>query len=244
MNMADFSGLTGFLAAGGIFGIVTACWAKIKTIVWRIVNLFIQTVTIYNQSAHFCVMSYVVGHYKKSSLYDKVYDMTKDYTRDGKFGYISYEVFGVQSMIFWNGWFPFLVTLKSNANDNGSTGEASTSSGKAKGSNGSGYPVISFFRWTLNTEKLLVEATKERNAKIWNELQDVGKNARRFRIKYIPSDNGDTPWARLSVSSLSRDSSLPWYKDDSVRLLSHHIDELGNPFNETQSALNHLIFPK
>ena len=39
-----------------------------------------------------------------------MYGASWEFQRDGRYGLIPYELFGNRTLIFWNGWFPFLFT--------------------------------------------------------------------------------------------------------------------------------------
>ena len=54
------------------------------------------------------VVAYLVTHFKRSRNYDRMYGASWEYQRDGRYGLVPYELFGVRSLILWSGWFPFL----------------------------------------------------------------------------------------------------------------------------------------
>src|SRR5262249_44828855 len=121
------------LAGGALVGLVAACWTRIKEITWRFVSLFIRRIEIDSQPAHDALVAYLIPTYRRSRLYDQVYGAVREHHRDGRYGLVPYELFGLRSLVFWNGWWPFLFTnsseqrarnTKGNQNNNGGSDAA------------------------------------------------------------------------------------------------------------------------
>jgi hypothetical protein len=102
-----------WLAGGAILGVVTACWAKIKALCWRLVSLFVQQVEVNDEAAQSALIDHLVKRYKRSLSYDKVYGAVNEHTTDGKFGLNPFELLGKRGVVFWNGWWPFLYATAS-----------------------------------------------------------------------------------------------------------------------------------
>src|SRR5580658_6051690 len=98
------------LAGGAVLGLLAGCWDKIKAVSWKVISLFIQQVEIPSEAAHHAVVSYLIQKYRRSRFYDRMYGATYEHQRDGRYGLIPYELFGSRSVVFWNGWWPFVFT--------------------------------------------------------------------------------------------------------------------------------------
>ena len=102
-----------YMAGGaliGVLGMVAGFWSKVKGVLWRVANLFVQQVEIPTEEAHNALVAYLIANYKRSRNYDRMYGAWYAHRRDGRYGLVPYEQFGTRSMIFWNGWFPFFFT--------------------------------------------------------------------------------------------------------------------------------------
>src|SRR5262245_60913789 len=74
--------LTNFLAGGAILGLIAGFWDKIKAVLWKAVNLFVQQVEIPSESAHDAVISHLIARYPRSRLYDRMYGASYEHHRD------------------------------------------------------------------------------------------------------------------------------------------------------------------
>ncbi len=101
---------TKFLAGSAVFGLIAGFWGRIKTVAWKIVNLFVQQVELLDENTATAVVGHLIRNYRRSQLYDKTYSAAYEHTTDGKYGMIPYELFGKRDIIFWNRWAPFLFT--------------------------------------------------------------------------------------------------------------------------------------
>src|SRR5437868_1701363 len=149
-----FDSAWNFVAGGAVLGVVASTWSKLKGFAWRVLNLFVQRIEVPTESAHDAVVAYLVAHYKRSRNYDRMYGATWEYQRDGRYGLIPYELFGNRTLIFWNGWFPFLFTNQQEQKHAGSKGGShDTPTGVAKV-----HSSITFVRGTLDVEALITAA--------------------------------------------------------------------------------------
>ncbi|CAN5572356.1 hypothetical protein BH11PLA2_BH11PLA2_48140 [soil metagenome] len=228
-----FSNPWGFLAAGGLIGILATMWGKIKGIAWRGIGMLIQRVEIPTESAHEAVIAYLILNYKRSRNYDRMYGATWEYQRDGRYGLIPYEVFGSRTLILWNGWIPFFF---------GNAQEKKAASNKSSGDTPSGvtkvHSSITFLRGTLDIEKILSEACMVRNKLSWSVEDEQESKKNRFVIHYIPP-RGDTD-SDYGGSS----DGLSWYQQGAYRLLQHTPEQLGKARVCNGPALENLIFPQ
>ena len=105
-----FDSAWNFVAGGAILGVIASMWSRLKGLAWRLLNLFVQRIEVPTEAAHDAVVAYLIAKYKRSRNYDRMYGATWEYQRDGRYGLIPYELFGNRTLIFWNGWYPFLFT--------------------------------------------------------------------------------------------------------------------------------------
>src|SRR5262249_38008061 len=224
-----------FLAGGAALGLIAGLWDKIKTLAWRIVSMFIQQVEIPTEAAHEALIAYLIAHYQRSRVYDRMYAASYEYQRDGRYGLIPYEMFGHRLMVFWNGWFPFFFAneQEKKSKGGGQNGSSNPSSEATKV-----FSTLTFLRGTLDVEDLRRKACDARNTLSWS-VSDAEEAAKtRFCIHYVPSRGGsDDDWG-------SGGNGLAWYRQGHYRLLSHSPDQLGKAPTHNGKALDNLIFPK
>jgi hypothetical protein len=221
------------LAGGAIVGLLAAFWDKIKLVCWRLMNTFVQQVEIPSDAGHEALIGYLIAHYKRSRLYDRMYGASYEYSRDGRYGLVPYEVFGNRSIIFWNGLFPFIFA---NQRENKSHAQ------NAQNPNSEATKVFStltFLRGTLNVDDLLRKACAERNHISWAVATEEEDTRSRFCIHFFPKrTNDEDSWGWNSSSG-----GLAWYQQGHYRLLSHTPDQLGKAPLSQGKALDNLIFP-
>src|SRR4051812_19788192 len=138
-----------WLAGGAVLGVVTACWAKIKTVLWRLFNLFIQQAEIHDETAQSALIDHLARNYRRSRTYDKVYGAANEHTTDGKFGLVPFEILGKRGVVFWKGWVPFLYAAgaKPAQNTPGNNAAAPASQERV-------FCSITSLRGTLDVERL------------------------------------------------------------------------------------------
>ena len=132
-----------------------------------------------------------------------MYGAWYEYQRDGRYGLVPYEVFGNRTLIFWNGWFPFLFS-----NAAGKQGRKATTaaSGATKV-----YSTITFIRGTLDVEKIVREACLRSNALTWAVDSGRARGKNRFVIHYRPAPQqaGVGPGSVLERPALVSAGHLP-----------------------------------
>jgi hypothetical protein len=220
------------VAGGAAFGLIAGFWGKIKEFLWKVVSLLIQRIEIDSEAAHKAMVAYLVTNYRRSRLYEPVFGAAHEYHRDGRYGLVAYERFGLRSVMFWNGWWPILF---SNAVEK----QAQANRGKEGGSGDATkvYSTLTFLRGTLDVAALVREACAASNQLSWavEGAQEQAKN--RFVIHYVPR-RGD------QNEDHDYDSNgLAWYQQNYIRLLGQTPDQLGKVHLHKGSALSNLIFP-
>jgi hypothetical protein len=223
-----------WLAGGAILGVVTACWAKIKAFTWRLLNLFIEQIEIHDEAAQSALIDYLVQHFKRSRNYDKVYGAAHEHSRDGKYGLVPFEILGKRSIVFWNGWFPFIYAAGARQAQN-QTGNNQASPGTQERV----FCSVTAFRGTLDVEKLIREACDARNSVAWDVDYSHRQRQRRFFIRHVPALPAGNPGSNNQQGS----ASLAWYHLGRYRLLKHTPQELGKHITSRESPLEDLIFP-
>src|SRR5262249_48715312 len=99
-----------YLAGGAALGVIAGFWSKIKELLWKIASLLIRRVEVGSEPAHDALIAYLVATYPRSRLYERMYGAAREYHRNGRYGLVPYELFGLRSVVFWNGWFPFVFS--------------------------------------------------------------------------------------------------------------------------------------
>ena len=64
-----------YMAGGalvGVLGMIAGFWGKVKGVLWRIANLFVQQVEIPTEEAHSALVAYLIAHHKRSRMYDRM----------------------------------------------------------------------------------------------------------------------------------------------------------------------------
>lgn len=227
----DFNHL---LVGGAAIGFVTAFWAKIKVIAWKICNLLVQQVEIHDQTTTDAVIGYLINNYPRSKMYDKTYGGIQEYIRDNKrTGHVGYEVFGRRSIIFWNGWIPFYCggpdAPKNDTNGNSNNNNNNKNSSSVCGS-------ITHIRGFLKVDDIIKTALEERNKILWDYEADNTTRRKRFFIRHVPDIAKD-------ASSPSSKSSSFWFQLSQYRLLGYTQEQLGLGKADGVSLLENLIFP-
>jgi SpoVK/Ycf46/Vps4 family AAA+-type ATPase len=227
--------LWNYLAGGAAFGLIAACWDRIKGVLWQISSLLIQHVEIEEYSAHDALVAYLVTQYPRSRFYDRIYGSEREFHGDGSYGLIPYEHFGMRTIVFWNGWRPFVfnnaIEKKAETNRNGRERTEDYETLKI-------HSTLTFLRGTLDMEKLLcaASAASDRASKAAENTAQEKRN--RFVIHFVP---------RRCEAEHDRDygaNGLAWYQTNSYRLLSHRPEQLGKARTQGKGALANLIFPE
>jgi hypothetical protein len=226
---------TNYLVGGAAFGVIAGCWEKIKTVAWRVANLFVQRVEINSEYAHNALVSYLVAGHKRSWYYDRIYGAWHEYQADGRYTLVPYEVFGCRNVIFWDGWRPFLF---GNAQEGRARPEGGQQTTDATGYATRVYSTVTFLRGTVNVERLLTAACRQCDRLSWDATDDEERRRNRFAIHHVPGRGRDDDQHEGHGAG-----GLPWYQQPSYRLLAHDGQALGKNAARQGTALSHLIFP-
>jgi hypothetical protein len=226
--------LWNYMAGGAAIGLVAGFWGKIKEFLWRFVSLLIQRIEIDSEPAHDALIAYLVTHYRRSRLYDRMYGAMREHHRDGRYGLVPYEMFGLRSVIFWNGCWPFAF---SNAVERkAQAGKVNRETGNSEATKV--WSTVTFLRGTLDIEAVLRRACDAGNQFSWAVAGAEEKAKNRFVIHYVPRrDDKDEDHEHGS-------NGLAWYQQNYYRLLGHTPDQLGKACLHRGSALGSLIFPE
>jgi hypothetical protein len=224
-----------WLAGGAIVGLLAACWDKIKVLTWKFISLFIQQVEFPSEAGHDAVIAYLVLHHKRSKWYDRMYGASYEHQQDGRYGLVPYELFGSRSLVFWNGWWPFVFT---NQQENKKPAPASNPWGTSEEHALKVYSTLTFIRGTVDVETILREACARRNQITWTVNTEDEQAKNRFFIHYVPK-MGDGHHSEEASSN-----GLAWYQQGHYRLLAHRPEDLGKPRGRNGSAVENLIFPR
>jgi hypothetical protein len=223
-----------FMAGGAALGLVAGMWGRIKELGWKIASYFVDRVEISTEFAHDAVIAYLITHYPRSPVYARLYGAWHEYQRDGRYGLVSYEVFGTRTLVFWNRMFPFWF---SNAQENKPKTNAANDAA-VENSATKVYSTVTFFRGTVDIEAILKAACAHSNQQSWSAANDEQEKATRFMIHFVPKRENQNEERGHSSNNLA------WYQQGQYRLLSHTPDQLGKAPLHEGKALENLIFPK
>jgi hypothetical protein len=214
--------LLGGAAAGGL-GILASCWANIKIVAWKFCNLFIEKSEIDCNGVHIYLAGYLFKNFKHSKLYDKYYNNCLVDYKSGKYGHVGFELLGNKSLLFWNGWWPFVYNISKTDKPNG---QSTTSIS------------LLYIRGTLDVDKIYSETLKYVNSVNWSQHEENKQFTTRYSIKYIPdiyrNRGKDIP-----------ENSKPafWWQMPGYRVVGVETNELGKRVSK-KKPLDELIFPE
>ena len=217
---------------GSSWAQLPGCWDRIKGAVWKITSFFIQRVEIEEDTAHDALVAYLVTHYRRSRFYDHIYGSDHAFQRDGTYGLVPYEHFGLRSMVFWNGWRPFVFSnaVEKKAESSRASRERTDDSEALKI-----HSTLTFLRGTLNIEAVLRAACAavDSVSQAAERAEEKGRN--RFVIHYVPK-RGDSEHDREYGSN-----GLAWYQQDYyIGWLCHRPEELGKARTRNGGAAGQL----
>lgn len=217
-----------FLAGGAALGALASCWSYIKGFAWKLMSTLIQRVEIPDSDLCRTLLGHLVTHYPRSRIYDRVYASAHEYIKTGEqTGEVPYEWFGQRSLIFWRGWFPFLVNRgKGVLTQHGPTEPPL---------------LLTFLRGALDVDAIVATACRERNARTWQFQNLTEKREKRFFIRYVPNIKGESDDEDRSGH---HSAGIPWYHTGLYRTLEYRPEELGRGRDPKDSALDMLIFPR
>ncbi len=219
---------------GAVLGVLASAWGQIKAVCFWIVGLLIRRVEVHTEEAHQAIIAYLIEHYQRSRNYESMYGADHVHQRNGRYGLVPYEQYGNRTLIFWNGWMPFLYANEIERKAKSS----STNKNQDSDSATKIYSTITFLRGTLDVEAILRAACADSDRLSWSvtTAQEEAKN--RFVIHHLPPRQND------DHSGSSGSNGLSWYQQKYYRLLSHKPEELGKAPSHDGSALGNLIFPQ
>jgi ATPase family associated with various cellular activities (AAA) len=220
------------VSIGAVVGMAASYFATIKNVIWKAMNLVVRCSEIDENSGTLrdALMSYIVKNFKRSVMYDGLYCSTTSWVKSQNCNLeVPYEYFGKKSIVFWNGWVPFLVTPSQTA-----------SSGSSSAPGGSGSPSsnfrVTYIRGTLDMDAIVREAVKIHNEAMAVAIDKVTSNHRRFFIHSIPNESN----ARGTGTS---SAAIPWFRRNNFRLIDRQADDIGPQPNSKEPALSRLFFP-
>ena len=222
--------LAGFAILGTVLGMVLRGWSTIKGFVHTLFRLVVTQVHLQDDATSQAVLAHLVRTYRRSALGERTFGGRHESFRDGKFGHVPFEFFGGHRILFWVGRAPLWFNVTTEKSDDktvivwGTKPKANT---KAS---------LSFFRWTVNVEAIVRDASAARNQLYWSNGVSQHK---RFFIKRIPDAT------QSGLQRYSAGTSLAWYQEGLYRLLAHTPDELGkgaSPLSPGR-ATEKLYFP-
>src|SRR5262245_42150375 len=143
-----------FVAGGAAIGLIAGFWDKIKTILWKGANFFVQQVEVSSESAHEAIIAYLVAHCTRAKLYDRMYGATYEHQRDGRYGLVPYELFGNRTVVFWSRWWPFVFT---NQQENKKPGTTTNTNpwGSSEETAIKVYSTLTFLRGTVDRKSVV-----------------------------------------------------------------------------------------
>lgn len=202
---------------GGAFavGLLAACWSRIKFFSHRLLSLLIVHVRV-EEDAGNAVRFWCWTNLARTPFGDRRYCAFTDYVRPVKrYQVIGYETVGTDPIVFWRGWRPLLVGLKSQGENSASLGYSVT---------------LTFLRWTFDVDVVVADAIDA-----LNHHRHAGSKAGRFYVQRVfgsgrrqvkgygdshggnPSDadeSGQVLKANSPTSSYTHERLLRWQRED------------------------------
>lgn len=232
MEGMDMSRLLAGGAIGGVLiTLVTVFWRKIKASWHYVTGLLVQRMVI-RLDARYSMMSYLARYGKVSRFRDIFVSAYSEVVKRGHYELTSFEPICLNGTnLIWLGNVPVMITIggsdKGNISDNG---------------NMPGVIHLSFLRGTIDPDKLVKKATEEYNLTSQNNWVLKANSRKRFFVKRIPEAAAGTSQSKGSTPDRN-ETSIQWYQFSFNRLISHNVDDLGNPVNCNGKALENLFFP-
>jgi hypothetical protein len=223
------SSLAGLAILGTVFGFVIRGWATIRSFFQNSIAIFLVTARLDDETTTTAVLAYLIRKYAHTSG-ERTYGGRHDCFMDGKYGHIPFEMFGVRTLTFWRDWLPFWFVIQKPSADEGKK-EIIFWGSKPKDRL---VASIMFFRWTLDTDEIVKEASADRNRLYWN----TDTKHKRFFVKKVPD-------ARMQgEAKYSIGSGVAWFHEGIYRLLAHEPSQLGRSMMlDGQPATDKLYFP-
>lgn len=202
-----------------LIGVAATFWSKLKTMAWRVANLFVVKMSV-SGFAEAAVRGWLWRNGKRSLYGERVYTgehlMVRKYDRRMLVGS---EALGPDTIVFWvNGWKPILATVSSHSYG---------------GNNNSGiHLTLMFIRGMFDPDKLVETAINDANNRRSNSVY------RRFTSRRATGTRGVmTNRDRRLTETPATSAGMPMEKIDetdmsSRRFLGYSIDEIGPPIPE------------
>ena len=215
------------MAGGAVLGAVAGSWERIKAATWRFFNLFVQDINVTDDEVKDALINYLVGHFDRVGMYDKQFESTYDYINTRRrYGYVGYEKFGDQSILFRRGWRPLYF-------------QAHAAQPKAPGAT-SAVPArrsLLFFRGTFDVDALVADALRIYNELNWkaDDEADGAFKPRRFFVRHVPN-------FRTTRDKRQPESST-WQYYHSNRVVGLGLGEIGPRPDPGVRMLDRLFFP-
>ncbi len=214
------------MAGGAALGVVAGSWERIKAVTWRFFNLFVQDINITDDEIRDALINYLVGHFARVGMYDKQYDSMYDYINtERRYGYIAYEKFGTQSLLFRRGWRPLYFQAH--------PAQKATGEGRPTPSRRS----LLFFRGTFDADALVADALQIYNELNWKSKGEVEGEfkPRRFFLRHVPDFHADQDDDEPDAST--------WQYYHSNRVVGRELGEIGLRPDPGVRMLDRLFFP-
>jgi hypothetical protein len=225
------------IKGGAVFGIILGLWQNIKFVLEKMVSIVIRRASINSVETHEAVISYLIDEYKHYTLYNLVYGSKNEPFRDGKYGLVSFEMFGTDAIFFKSNKkvagifnFPFLFTISSKKGNNDSSSQSSEATTHSS---------IFAIRGTIDFDSIITNATLTWNQNTW-AVEDEMEETYRFDIQYIPklADEKEGPiFSKLHVC-------YAWYRQPRFRILNAQRNEIGKQVPNNKNAFDQLFFPQ
>lgn len=223
------TGAEQWIGSAAIIGVLAAFWSRVKTLSWRVVNLFIARARLEGSVSN-AVIYYCWSEMKHSPFGEKRYDSVIDFIQlKGHYQTIGFEIVGYDSMFFWKGWKFLTLGLSTRALEGGgNTGLSIT---------------LTFIRGTFDLDKLLIEALDKYNERTH---KDNGKN--RYCVKRLFGKGsqhnkywtGEDNKAVKSPSEVNRSAG-----DENIqrRYLKWKAEQIGMIRNIESDPFDFFVFP-
>jgi len=227
------------LAGGAFVGLLASFWGKIRALIWRGANLFIQQIEV-QEGLGIPLLNHLIDHpdFKLSPFYDKVYSATQHNTIDGRRITVAFERFGDKSIIFWyRKRYPIMLSqnIANNNNNNQNNGNNAVNAFNAESSGGKYF--ITFLRGTVNIDELFSKCCETRDVLLTSVNKESATKTRRHFIMHFPGDSGESNGTRkANETNLKLESYL--------RVINIERNKLGQKYDENKRSLDALIFPK
>lgn len=225
-----------FLKISALIALVVGFWKSIKESLAVVFSVFIQKIEIKNENTHEAVIAYLVANYKKINIFNRVYSARYESYRNGKYGLVPFEKFGIASIIFLSDKkfmnicrFPFFfIQAKNQSNNNNNENNDVKTTDKT-------FSNIYCIRGSINADSIVLNSVNEFNNLGW-EIDEIEKS-NRFNIFYFPERNGN------GKEEFSNHIGFPWYKQNQYKILGVNYNELGRDRKNDGKALENLFFP-